>query len=246
MNESRPERPSLTPVAELLGEALAHYGRNAPLLIAVAVAGAFVGDVIALVINPDEFVVALIWAQFIAALITALQAPVWLLSALARRGEPLTASAVLFGLVSLSPRFFVVGLVLGIGAGGLLVLAASFPVLSLPALPVLIYFAVRFSLAGPAIVLENRSPAQALIRSWQVVEGNWWRTFVIQLPVLMFALMLLFMAGAVGSRVDATVVAVALNALALGVGAPLVALVETALFEEYSKRQAHAIGEGEE
>lgn len=215
------------------------------MLVAIAAAGAFVGDTITLVINPDEFLIALIWAQFIAALITGLQAPVWLLSALARRGEPLTASAVLFGLVALSPRFFAVGLVLGVAAGGLLVLATSFPALSLPALPVLIYFAVRFSLAGPAIVREGCTPAQALVRSWKVVEGNWWRTFIIQLPVLMFALMLLFAGGAIASFVDITLVAVLANALALGVSAPLVALVETALFEEYSEGQPREIEEGQ-
>ena len=244
MNEPRSERPSLAPAAELLGEALALYGRNAPVLIGIAIAAALVGNLTGLLASPSATVIFILWNQFVAALITGFQAPVWLLAALARRGEPFTAGAVLYGLVSLMPRFFAVGFLLGLGGGGLLLFAIYVPAFSLPALPVLIFFAVRFSLAGPAIVLEQRPPLQALARSWQLVGGNWWRTFVVQLPVLVFAIMLVLIGGAVASWVEADIVAVVVGALALGAGAPLIALVETALFEEYSGRQPPAIEEG--
>ncbi len=246
MNAPRPERVPQVPVAEVLGEAVALYGRNASMFITVAVAGALVGNLAGLLISPSGFVAALIWSQIIAALITGFQAPVWLLAALARRRDPLTSAAALYGVVTLLPRFFSVGLVLGIGGGLLLLISYYLPALALPALPVLIYFAVRFSLSGPAIVLERRTPLQALIRSWQVVEGNWWRTFLIQLPVLLFAIILVAASGAASSAVESALLSAVVGAIALGVSAPLVALVETALFEEYTGGQPRAVEEGAE
>ena len=245
MNESPPERSTLVPAAELLGAALALYGRNASLLIGVAMAAALVGNLVGLLMSPSDSVTFVIWSQLIAALITALQAPVWLLAVLARRGEPLTAGAVLYGLGAFAARFFAVGMLLGVAGGGLLLLAAYFPVISLPAVPILVYLAVRLSLAGPAIVLERRTPVQALMRSWQIVEGNWFRTFIVQLPVVVFAIILVAVGGEAASRVDSTLVAVVASAVALGASAPLVALVETALFEEYSGWQPPEIEAGE-
>ena len=245
MNESRPERPVITPAAEVLGEALALYGRNASLLIGVAVIAALAGNLAGLVTSPSETVAIVLWNQLIAALVTGLQAPVWLMAVLARRGEPLTAGAALYGLAVFAARFFAVGLLLGVAGGGLLLLAVYVPALSLPAIPVLVYFAVRLSLAGPAIVLERRTPVQAIMRSWQIVGGNWFRTFIVQLPVLVFAIILVALGGWVASRVDSTLVAVVASAIALGASAPLIALVETALFEEYSGVQTPAIEEGE-
>ena len=246
MNAPRPERVPQVPLAEVLGEAVALYGRNASMFITVAVAGALAGNLAGLVMSPSAFVAALIWSQIIAALITGLQAPVWLFAVLARKGEPLTGGVALYGVVTLLPRFFSVGLVLGVGGGALLLISYYVPVLALPALPILIYFAVRFSLSGPAIVLERRTPLQALVRSWQVVEGNWWRTFLIQLPVLLFAIILVAASGAASSVVESALLSAVAGAVALGVSAPLVALVETALFEEYSGRQLREIEEGAE
>lgn len=234
------------PAAEVLGEAVSLYGRNASMFVTVGVAGALVGNLAGLLISPSGFVPALVWSQIIAALITGFQAPVWLLAVLARRGDPLTSAAALYGVVTLLPRFFSVGLVLGVGGGVLLLISYYVPALALPALPVLIYFAVRFSLSGPAIVLERRTPLQALVRSWRVVEGNWWRTFLIQLPVLLFAIILVAASGAASSTVESALLSAVVGAVALGVSAPLVALVETALFEEYSGRQPREIGEAEE
>ncbi len=241
MNVPGPERQPLAPAAELLGEALELYGRNALLLVAVAASAAFMGNLLGLLASPSNSVAFVLWNQFIAAVIAGFQAPVWLLAMLARRGEPLTGAAVLYGLVALAPRFFAVGVILGVAGGGLLLLAASVEALTLPALPVLIFFAIRFSLSGPAIVQEARTPLQALGRSWQAVEGHWWRTFLIQLPVLAFAVMLLWVSGWVVSSLDSAFPAVVTSSLALGVSAPLIALVETAMFQEYSAGQPPAI-----
>ena len=84
MNAPRPERQPLAPAAEVLGEALALYGRNASLFITIAIAAALAGNLVGLLLSPSLFLAALLWSQFTAALVTGLQAPVWMLSALAR------------------------------------------------------------------------------------------------------------------------------------------------------------------
>ena len=53
-------------------------------------------------------------------------------------------------------------------------------------IPLGIYFAVRWSLALQALVLENREPIGALSRSSELVKGDWWRVFGI---LLVFALL---------------------------------------------------------
>ncbi len=44
-----------------------------------------------------------------------------------------------------------------------------------------IWIWIRLTLAVPAVVLENVGPVTALKRSWQLVQGSWWRVFGITL-----------------------------------------------------------------
>jgi hypothetical protein len=46
---------------------------------------------------------------------------------------------------------------------------------------VTVWISIRLSLAVPAIVLEGAGPVTALKRSWQLVQGSWWRIFGITL-----------------------------------------------------------------
>jgi hypothetical protein len=50
-----------------------------------------------------------------------------------------------------------------------------------------IYFYVAFSLATPALILENQPVTKALRRSWDLVKGTWWRVFGILLLTNMIA-----------------------------------------------------------
>ncbi|MER7170519.1 hypothetical protein [Streptomyces mesophilus] len=53
--------------------------------------------------------------------------------------------------------------------------------LLLPALPFLVWFWIRCSLAPAVVVLEGAAPLTALRRSFRLVRGSWWRLFGIQL-----------------------------------------------------------------
>ncbi len=44
-----------------------------------------------------------------------------------------------------------------------------------------IWISIRLTLAVPAVVLEGAGPISALSRSWQLVQGSWWRVFGISL-----------------------------------------------------------------
>jgi hypothetical protein len=52
---------------------------------------------------------------------------------------------------------------------------------SIAALVLTIWIWVRLSLAVPAVVLEGTGPVMALRRSWELVQGSWWRVFGILL-----------------------------------------------------------------
>jgi membrane-anchored glycerophosphoryl diester phosphodiesterase (GDPDase) len=43
------------------------------------------------------------------------------------------------------------------------------------------YVFVRLSVIIPALMVENLGPVQAVRRSWQLVQGYWWRTFALML-----------------------------------------------------------------
>ncbi|WP_206344301.1 hypothetical protein, partial [Streptomyces mesophilus] len=53
--------------------------------------------------------------------------------------------------------------------------------LLLVALPFLVWFWIRCSLAPAVVVLEGAGPLTALRRSFRLVRGSWWRMFGIQL-----------------------------------------------------------------
>jgi hypothetical protein len=123
----------------------------------------------------------------------------------------------LLGLIAIAFGLFLVWFVVfGIG----LVL------LVLPGLAVLcggIYFAVRWSLSVAAMMAEDIGPIKGMARSWNLVKGQWWRTFGIILIVLIMRIIigiaLGFMFGIVAGAVtsgDVRLGVVAVGAAVLG------------------------------
>jgi hypothetical protein len=56
---------------------------------------------------------------------------------------------------------------------------------SIATVVLMIWIWIRLSLAVPAVVLEGAGPVMALRRSWQLVQGSWWRVFGISLVALL-------------------------------------------------------------
>ncbi len=57
-------------------------------------------------------------------------------------------------------------------------------------IPVTIWIAVRLLLTQPVVVLEVAGPVAAMRRSWQLVQGKWWRTFGIYLLATLVVLVI--------------------------------------------------------
>lgn len=100
-------------------------------------------------------------------------------------GQPLTVGGAyrlalgrfwpLVRLVLLGTIFFVSLIVLAIAP----VIFPALLCISMPATFILgVYLLVKWSVAAPALVLEDQmGAAGALRRSWELVRGGWWRTF---------------------------------------------------------------------
>jgi hypothetical protein len=87
------------------------------------------------------------------------------------------------------PRLVGLALAIGLGAAvlatvlllpGVLTRSAGLLLLGgLAALPLLLWLAIRFTLASPALMLEKSGIVTALRRSSKLVQGSWWRIFGI-------------------------------------------------------------------
>jgi hypothetical protein len=81
-------------------------------------------------------------------------------------------------------------------------------VLVLPGLAVLgfgVYVAIRWSMSLAAMMAENIGPIQGFSRSWNLVKGQWWRTFGVLLVVGILQLVISFALGALFGIVAAAV-----------------------------------------
>lgn len=242
MNAPNAQRPTLTPVAELLGDAVMLCLRHAQPLVITATAGALVGVGFGALATPGTPAGEVLWGQFIGAVVFGLQAPVWMFVSFANEGSivdeesPLAyAVGVYVGLKRLGLEFFVLGLVVGTWTALAAMLALIDPRFSFVWLPALAYVGIRFSLAGASITRETSNPFMALARSWTLVQGRWWRTLGAQLPVLTLSAILVIGAAALETQTGSRALGTLATAAALGVSAPLVAAVSTALFLDYRK-----------
>jgi hypothetical protein len=100
---------------------------------------------------------------------------------IARVGSVIAISLLI--LVIVAAPWLVLGLlVFGLAAAKVTAGAVLLGVVgSIGLIIVTIWIAVRLIVAVPAVVLEQASPVRALRRSWQLVQGNWWRMFGIYL-----------------------------------------------------------------
>jgi hypothetical protein len=80
-----------------------------------------------------------------------------------------------------------------------------------------IYIAVRFTLASQAAVLERRSVTDSLRRSWNLVEGNWWRVLGIIAAVDLLVGVLEIIAGRLVGAVAGNVLGTGLSILVVGI-----------------------------
>jgi hypothetical protein len=87
-------------------------------------------------------------------------------------------------------------------------------------IPVAVFFAVKFSMALPAVVIERRGPFAAVGRSWRLTRKNWWRAFgtllvaTVLLLILLIAVSIAIGAGVLGLDEAGEVAVAAVSTLA--------------------------------
>jgi len=71
-----------------------------------------------------------------------------------------------------------------IGSYFLIGLACLLLSLTIIGIPVALYLGVAWVFASKAVIIERKGPVESIKRSYQLIKGNWWRTFGIILIVM--------------------------------------------------------------
>jgi hypothetical protein len=80
-----------------------------------------------------------------------------------------------------------------------------------------IYIGVRFTVSAQAAVLERQSVTNSLRRSWNLVEGNWWRVFGIVLVVAILVFLLETLVGRLVGAVVGAALGTGLSTVVVGI-----------------------------
>ena len=235
-------------LGELLGDAARFYGTRFGKLVAVAAAvvvpvelivgglaqrrlsSGYVETPPALELLGPLAVTYLVTSPLVAAMV------LHLLTAEAERGHGGARAAILAGLEAFAPLFVSV-LLAGVA------IALGLALLVVPG----VYLAVRLYLVAQAVVVDGvRGPA-ALRRSWELVEGSWWRVLAVALATALavgipaFAIGLPFELGARAADSGAISLAgsIAVNTLAM----PFAAIVTALLFFDLRRRRREWLAE---
>ena len=90
--------------------------------------------------------------------------------------------SLLVPLIAIAIWLPVAAIVIGLAAAKFTVAAVVVGIVGfVAALVATIWISIKLTLAVPAVVLEGARPVAALRRSWQLVQGSWWRVFGISL-----------------------------------------------------------------
>ena len=101
-----------------------------------------------------------------------------------------------------------------------------------------VYIAVRFTLAPQAAVLERQGVTDSLRRSWNLVEGNWWRVFGIVAAVYVLVGLLELLASGLVGAVVGNVLGTGLSIVVVGVLIqPIQAIALTLLYYDLRIRK---------
>lgn len=101
-----------------------------------------------------------------------------------------------------------------------------------------IYIAVRFTVASQAAVLERQGVTDSLRRSWNLVQGNWWRVFGIVLVVTILVGVLETLAGRLVGAVAGDVLGTGLSTAVVGILIqPIQAIALTLLYYDLRIRK---------
>jgi hypothetical protein len=124
--------------------------------------------------------------------------------------------------------------------------AGALVLLFIFSLPLIVFLLVRWSVAIPALMVEDKKGTKALGRSFGLVEGRWGATFAVLIVGIIFIALLEFLVSLVGEGLgslaeDQTALFVALVSVINGIGtlisAPFQAAIVTVIYYDLRVRK---------
>lgn len=100
----------------------------------------------------------------------------------------------------------------------LVILLPAFVILLIPG----IYLSVRLFATQYAVILEHKSPTEALSASWELTQGHWWSIFLTTFAISLAFVVPLIIVGAILSTVLPAIGSIITNFLGLVITPPLV------------------------
>ena len=135
-----------------------------------------------------------------------------------------------------------------------ILIGSAILMLVLIGIPIFFYLLVSLFFYAQVIMLEGRGPIDALGRSWELVRGNWWRTFGIGIVYVLIAIavsMVVSIPGAILSLINGTLGSIYFNVFGV-VALPITLIGATHVYidlrvrkEGYNlERMASEVGRG--
>jgi hypothetical protein len=243
-----PAASPLTPVAELFAEVLTYLRRTFRVVVPVALLSTVTANLLAFAYGPEDILGVIAWALVVLVVSVATQSAVLWTVAQARAGVPHAAADPLLAAIgtggpgreaqvgvaraiaaaiAFGPRY--VGLSFVVGLAVFILAMSGF------GLPVAAYLLVRWLVAGPALVEENRSIAEAMRRSWALVEGRWWRTAGVAVLAFIGAAIPDVAGTWLGDRMPVTALTIAFYSIGAAISLTFMSIVQVLLFEDYRR-----------
>jgi hypothetical protein len=232
-------------ITALFADSLGVYFRHALVFIALSAAVVVPVHLVVLGVGLEQFtatydespsageaaVPTVVGFLVIAPLITAIC--IHALRAVAHGGRPSAGQSFVAGFEAFTPLFFAILLAAaGIALGLLLLIIPG------------VYLFVRWFFVPQAVVLEGARGPGALTRSFEAVQGFWWRTFglviLVNLAAALPGILIASPFAALASSTDRAVWSMVGTICAESVTMPFVALFSTLLYYDLRARRAGA------
>ena len=210
----------------LLAETLQVYRQALVPMVAAAVIGALITNLLIAAWVPDTRVVRVLWVVVASVPSFISQAAVTVIAWQVVRGERAEIGPAFAMALGLSSRY--------VAGTALILLVTQLSFLTIVGIPLGLFLLTRWALFGPAVVLERRGMGEALVRSWYLVTGKSWRTLAMVFGAGLAALGALLIARGLGSVFGNSLGAeIVFSSIALALVVPLGTTYFLLLFDDY-------------
>ena len=211
---------------QLLNETLLLYRQAFVPLVATTAIGALLTNLLLAAWLPDTLLPVMLWLVVASVPSFIAQAAATVIASRVHRGESAKISLAYAVAMGVAPTFVV--------GSALVLVITQLSIYSIVGIPLGLFLATRWSLFGPAVVLEQRGVGESLIRSWRLVTGKNWRTFFIVIVAGIGALAVLLISRSLAAILGNTLVAeVLIFSAVFSVSVPVGTTYFLLLFDDY-------------